>query len=212
MPTQRGLDRIIIFADAVVAIACTLLVLPLVDLATQSGNAPVDRLLSDHLGQFGAFALSFMVIARLWVAHHQLFERVVGYDTMILRLTLVWLFTVAFLPFPTAILATQSGHAASMLYVATLLVGSLALASTAAWVSAHPELRRASESGPATDEPHWTNAGLLIVAFALTALIPRASVWPLLLLLLSGPVDALRRRRSARVRARVEPDAEAAVV
>ena len=193
VPTQRGLDRIVVFADAVVAIACTLLVLPLVDLATQSGGGPVGRLLRDHVGQLGAFALSFAVIGRLWVAHHRLFERVGAYDAMIIRLTLVWLCTVAFLPFPTAILATQSGHAASMLYVGTLLASSLALASTAAWVNAHPGLQRTPERGPA-GEPHWTTAVLLIVAFALTVLIPRASVWPLLLLLLSGPVDKLLRR------------------
>jgi len=209
--SQRGLDRIVVFADAVVAIACTLLVLPLVDLATQSGGAPVDRLLSDHVGQFGAFALSFAVIARLWVAHHHLFERVAAYDAMIIRLTLVWLFTVAFLPFPTAILATQSGQGASMLYVGTLMVSSLALASTAAWVDAHPALQLPAEPGSSEDEPHWTTAVLLIVAFALTALIPRASVWPLLLLLLSGPIDLLRRRRSARTGSHAAGESERAV-
>jgi len=203
MPTQRGLDRIVIFADAVVAIACTLLVLPLVDLATQDAGVPVDRLLSDHIGQFGAFALSFAVIARLWVAHHRLFERVGGYDRMIIWLTLIWLFTVAFLPFPTAILATQSVRGASMLYVGTLLVSSLALASTSAWVGAHPVLQLPAGTRATDDEPHWTTAVLFVVAFLVTALLPGASVWPLLLLLLSGPIDALRRRRSARRR----PDA-----
>jgi uncharacterized membrane protein len=184
----------VVFADAVVAIACTLLVLPLVDLATQDAGVPAGRLLSDHIGQFGAFALSFAVIARLWVAHHRLFERVGAYDAVIIWLTLIWLFTVAFLPFPTAILATQSTRAASMLYIGTLLVGSLALASTAAWVSAHAALQRNAEPDDAVEEPHWTTAALLIVAFALAALVPHASVWPLLLLLLSGPIDVLRRR------------------
>ncbi len=215
MPSQRGLERIVVFADAVVAIACTLLVLPLVDLATTDSGVPVEQLLSDHLGQLGAFALSFAVIARLWfaviarlwVAHHRLFEGVGAYDTMLIWLTLIWLFTVAFLPFPTAILATQSGHGASTLYVATLLLSSVALASTAAWVSAHPALHQIAAPGGAVTEPHWTTAALLIVAFALTALLPHASVWPLLLLILSGPVDALRPRRSARTRSRVARDA-----
>lgn len=140
--TQRGLERIVVFADAVVAIACTLLVLPLVDLATQDGAVPVERLLSDHIGQFGAFALSFAVIARLWVEHHRLFEGVGAYDRAIIWLTLGWLFTVAFLPFPTAILATQSGRGASTLYIGTLLLSSLALAATSARVSARPALQR----------------------------------------------------------------------
>jgi len=190
----------VVFADAVVAIACTLLVLPLVDLATQDAGVPVDRLLRDHIGQFGAFALSFAVITRLWVAHHRLFERVGAYDRVIIWLTLGWLFTVAFLPFPTAILATQSRRGASILYIGTLLLGSVALASTSARVSAHPELQQTPSDG-ALDEPHWTTAALFLIAFLLTAVIPGISVWPLLLLLLSGPIDALRRHRSARKRA-----------
>jgi uncharacterized membrane protein len=206
--TQRGLDRIVIFANAVVAIASTLLVLPLVDLATQDAGVPVERLLSDHVGQFGAFALSFAVIARLWVAHHSLFERVGGYDRVIVWLTLIWLFTVAFLPFPTAILATQSVRGASMLYLGTLLVSSLALASTSAWVAAHPKLQMPPEGSATNAEPHWTTALLLGVAFLVTALIPGASVWPLLLLLLSGPIDALRHRRSARTRPSAAGDTE----
>jgi uncharacterized membrane protein len=107
--SRRGLERIVVFADAVVAIACTLLVLPLVDLATQDAGEPLDHLLGDHLGEFGAFALSFAVIARLWVAHHRLFERINGYDTMLVRLTLAWLFPVAFLPFPPARTTWPSG-------------------------------------------------------------------------------------------------------
>jgi uncharacterized membrane protein len=198
--SQRGLERIVVFADAVVAIACTLLVLPLVDLATQDAEQPIDRLLGDHFGELGAFALSFAVIARLWVAHHRLFERVGSYDTTLIRLTLAWLSTVAFLPFPTAILATQSGHGPSTLYVGTLTLSSLALASTAAWVSAHPALQREVAPPGRPYEPHWTTAVLFVAAFAVTALVPRASVWPLLLLLLSGPIDALRGRRSNRTR------------
>ena len=209
--SQRGLDRIVVFADAVVAIACTLLVLPLVDLATQDAGVPGGRLLSNHIGQLGAFALSFVVIARLWVAHHRLFERVGAYDTALIWLTLIWLFTVAFLPFPTAILARQSGRAASMRYIGTLLVSSVALASTAAWASAHPELQRTAEPDDEIDQidaPHWTTAVLLVVAFAVAALAPGASVWPLLLLLLSAPIDWMRRRGSAHTRSSAVGDTE----
>jgi uncharacterized membrane protein len=197
VPSQRGLDRIVTFADAVVAIAITLLVLPLVDLAGQAGAVPVARLVSDHLGQLGAFALSFVVIARLWTAHHRVFEGVGSYDAMIVRLTLLWLFTVVFLPFPTALLAIRADHAASVLYVGTLLASSVVLASTSAWVSAHPELVRADADSRRDGPPAWTTPGLLAVAFAVTVLVPAANVWPLLLLLATGPLDAVRRRRRA---------------
>jgi uncharacterized membrane protein len=143
---------------------------------------------------------SSATIARLWTAHHRLFEPVGAYDSTIVQLTLIWLFTVAFLPLPTAILAVQSGHGAATLYVGTLLASTLA--STAAWVRSHPALQRTAESGSALAEHQWTSALLLVVASTLTALVPRASVWPLLLLLLSSPIDAVRRRRSVRTSSR----------
>jgi hypothetical protein len=71
--TKAGLDRFVTFIDAVVAIAITLLVLPLVDLARTSAN-PTDLgdLLSPHGGLIFSFLLSFTVIARLWLGHHAL--------------------------------------------------------------------------------------------------------------------------------------------
>jgi uncharacterized membrane protein len=75
--THEGLDRLITFLDAVVAIAITLLVLPLVDLL--AGAAPgtdLAAVLAGNAGQFGAFLLSFAVIARLWWTHHRLGEQV----------------------------------------------------------------------------------------------------------------------------------------
>ena len=132
---------------------------------------------------------------RFWLAHHRIFEQVGGYDAMIMRLNLFWLFTIAFLPFPTALLATQSRTAASVLYVATLLASSAALAATLAWVADHPALQRPGET---VDEEHWTMPALLLVALVLTATVSGASVWPLLLLLLTGPIEALRRRRARR--------------
>lgn len=74
---------------------------------------------------------------------------------------------------------------------------SLALGATEAWVRAHPELRRDPASADA-NEPHWTTTVLLALALAVVVAIPSAGMWPLLLLLLTGPVDGLRRTRRAR--------------
>jgi uncharacterized membrane protein len=136
--TREGVHRLVTFADAVVAIAITLLVLPLADIATQS-HANVDDLISNHVGQLGAFALSFVVIARLWIIHHKMFESVVGYDSVLVQLTMVWLFTVVFLPFPTELVADAHGRAVSGLYIGTLLASSLALALTDWWLTEHPQ-------------------------------------------------------------------------
>src|SRR3712207_2209345 len=71
--TDRGLDRLVTFLDAVVAIAITLLVLPLVDVIPDEGrDVDLGALLADEAGRFGAFALSFAVIAQLWLVHHRI--------------------------------------------------------------------------------------------------------------------------------------------
>jgi Endosomal/lysosomal potassium channel TMEM175 len=67
--------------DAVVAIAITLLVLPLVDIAAQlSHGGSVSRLLGDHLPQLYGLLLSLAVIAPLWFAQHHVISTLVVQD------------------------------------------------------------------------------------------------------------------------------------
>lgn len=194
MRTARGLDRMLTFADAVVAIAITLLVLPLVDLAPGSDEVTVGQLLSDHLGELGAFALSFAVIARLWRIHHRIFEGVGSYDSMLVSLTMLWLVTVVFLPFPTELLGARYGPGVSVLYIGTLFASSLALAATDGWVRAHPALELEGARTVDAFAPRWTTTALLAVALGVVVAFPAVGMWALLLLFLSGPIDALRRR------------------
>jgi uncharacterized membrane protein len=106
MRTDRGLDRLISFVDAVVAIAITLLVLPLVEvLAGAAPDMDLDAVLAGDAAQFGAFLLSFVVIARLWLAHHRLIEQVGAYDPAFVLVNLAWILTVVVLPFATQLVA-----------------------------------------------------------------------------------------------------------
>jgi len=192
VPTPRGLDRLVVFADAVVAIAITLLVLPLVASATPGSS--VSQLLRDHLDQLGTFLLSFVVISRLWAVHHRAFEHVRLYDTVLVRLTMVWLLTIVFLPLPTALLGSGSSRATATLYIGTLLASSLVLAVTIGWVKAHPGLQvDEGEVGPMPG-PRWATSILLVVALAAAAVNAHAGLFALILLLLTGPVDAVIHR------------------
>ena len=59
---EAGVDRIIAFSDGVVAIAITLLILPLTEIHPAEGATLADVVVENRAA-FGAFALSFAVIA-----------------------------------------------------------------------------------------------------------------------------------------------------
>ena len=76
---SRDLERVLTYVDAIAAVAITLLILPLVDLAGEirSEHDSVSALIRSHAGEFWGFALSFVVIARLWFSQHRLMRPVV---------------------------------------------------------------------------------------------------------------------------------------
>ena len=55
-----------------------------------------------------SFFISFAVIGRYWVAHHQFFALLRAMDYRLVTINLVYLGFVAFLPFPTGFSATTS--------------------------------------------------------------------------------------------------------
>lgn len=51
-----------------------------------------------------SFAISFLVIGSYWLAHRRIFHFIARYDHRLLRLNLLFLLCVAFMPFPSALL------------------------------------------------------------------------------------------------------------
>jgi uncharacterized membrane protein len=199
VPTERGLERLVFFTDAVVAIAITLLVLPLVDTVPEPGaDAPdLGVLLGEHLGQIFAFALSFVVIGRLWYAHHQVFESVRSYTPMLVQLDLLWCCTIVFLPFPTAAVgALPVSSLTVLLYGGTLTLSSLVLTLIVVVLVRSPRLVR--PGGVSARERVLRAAvrtALFLVATALGAALPeQVNFFGLFLLLLTRPVLVLVRR------------------
>ena len=104
MARRWGTTRTEAFSDGVFAIAITLLVLDLN--IPQSGY---EHLLSSILHEWPAYlayATSFMTIGGVWLAHHGLFARLQYVDQRLMRLNLLLLMVVAFLPFPTRLVAS----------------------------------------------------------------------------------------------------------
>ena len=203
MRTDRGLDRFITFLDAVVAIAITLLVLPLAEvLGGAHLPADVADVFTQNAGRFGAFLVSFAVIARLWTGHHRMVERVGGYDTAFVMVNLGWVLTIVFLPFATQLAAAYPARdrLAVAVYVGTITVSSVFLAVAAVLIWRRPGLRREGVSErDAFPRAAFLTTGALLLAFVLATAIPAVNYFGLLLLLLTGPADRLLPgRRAAR--------------
>jgi uncharacterized membrane protein len=138
-----GTGRIEAFSDGVFAIAITLLVLEI--------GVPADAFddlwsgIVDQWPNYLAYATSFLTIGGLWMAHHGMFRRLEYANDQVMRLNLLLLMVVSFLPYPTKLVAeafhdTDAERVAVLFYGATLLVISLLL--TAVWgsVSREPHL------------------------------------------------------------------------
>lgn len=198
--TDRGLDRLVNFTDAAVAIAITLLVLPLVDLVTDGEDRSVASLFTDSAGTFLAFAISFVVIANFWVGHHRVFEHLRDYSTAILWANFLWLASIVLIPFTTQLLADEGTDdpAVNALYIAVMIVttGSLALVE---WLAVRdPELQRAEVRGTLEVRGALVAMLLLLLILVLAVVTPGVGMFWLFLLFLSGPLTRLagRRRRS----------------
>jgi uncharacterized membrane protein len=195
---ERDFDRFLTFVDAIVAIAITLLVLPLVDIAGELGDGSVADLLDDNAGRIGAFLLSFVVIANLWLVQHRVLTHVVAADDRLTRLLLLWTLTIVFLPFPTALVAQSGAGEQSLtkvLYVGCMTVSSLVLALICVVVDRDDRLRDVPD-GPDAMRAFATFATFVVI-LAVMLLFPSTSYWPLLLLLVPDRALALWRRRAS---------------
>lgn len=192
--TSEGFRRLISFADAVVAIALTLLVLPLVDIASEASKASsVSDIFDDHSYEIVSFLVSFVVIWVLWRNHHRVMEHFRGYDGHLMNLHLVWLLTIVILPFATGLVDRPDLRWANVFYVAVLAVSVGSLVAIERWGVGHPELIDEDKQNEEwlRHGPDFGTMALLAVALIICIAVPRAGVWPLFLLFLSGPVDKL---------------------
>jgi len=118
--------RLETFADGVFAIAATLLILN-VDTYVRSCAAE-DVGLGHHLlcgwPSYIAYVVSFLTIGIIWANHHTVMNQIARADRTFLMLTVGFLMVVAFIPFPTGLVAENingpGARAATVTYGITL--------------------------------------------------------------------------------------------
>jgi TMEM175 potassium channel family protein len=186
-------ERMIIFSDAVMAVAITLLVLNL-KLPEGVSDADLATVLRGSVHNLGVYALSFVVIGLLWMGHHEQFSYIRRVDGVILWLNLFFLMTIGLIPFVTSILGDHGNALATCLYAGTLVMTSLLSAAMWWYAGRDPELM-ASDVTSSVRREGLLNVLLTGAVFALSILIAAtwsatAAQWSWLLLLVVGRVAA----------------------
>jgi uncharacterized membrane protein len=138
--TDHPLERLIFFSDAVFAIAITLLVIE-IEIPHLDGNtaAAVDAL--QHLvPSFFGFVLSFLVIGRFWMGHHNAFSMIDHYDGRLAWPNLLLLMCIALLPFATAFMSANIGQFVPTLFYNIMLLVTAVLSRWVIGIATGPDL------------------------------------------------------------------------
>jgi uncharacterized membrane protein len=136
---RLGFDRVVFFSDAVFAIAMTLLVvdLRLPDLVAATPGVDTAGALWEARWDIFAFVLSFLVIGSFWLAHWRRYHHIQRVDGRHAAINLLFLGSIAFLPFPTSVLSTSDvdpGGAAAFYAISVSVAGLLSLLAVSdAW-------------------------------------------------------------------------------
>ncbi|GAB4585058.1 TMEM175 family protein [Nocardia sp. IFM 10818] len=132
-------SRVEAFSDGVMAIAITLLV---IDIRLPEGQ---DDLLEQLLGlwpSYLAYLGSFATIGVIWLYHHAAFARIQRVNGLLQLGNLLVLLCVAFLPFPTTVLAHHLEGGGRNAGVATAFYFLTAAVQAGAWIVMWIAVRR----------------------------------------------------------------------
>jgi uncharacterized membrane protein len=105
------LERLILFTDAVFAIAITLLI---IEIKVPVIKEFTDHDLLEHLSEtpfkFLGFLISFGIIGHYWAVHHRIFGYIKKYTSSIFWINLIFLFPIVTLPFSSGLVGEFSSH------------------------------------------------------------------------------------------------------
>src|ERR1700742_3961443 len=158
--------RTLALSDGVFAIAMTLLVLAIHDPEPRPGQSLGDALL-DHKGEVLSWVWSFAVLIGLWTRHRALFGRMTGIDAPITQLNLFFLGGVAFVPYPTNVLAKFGADPAAV----ALYAGTLALVSALLGLISEHGINRGYLQVGAKGSPWWLTPLVMLLTIPLSLLV-----------------------------------------
>jgi uncharacterized membrane protein len=176
------LERLILFSDAVFAIAITLLVIELKVPEIETSVLTEGKLLEAlrHLiPKFFGFVISFMFIGIYWTVHHRMFGYVVNYTPKLLRLNLLFLFAVALMPFSTAFYSEYvMKHMITPVIFYTSNIVLLGFFNVLMWRHISNPKNKLSEGLTRSDARYFSLRAIVVpVIFTAVAFIYRVNPW-----------------------------------
>jgi uncharacterized membrane protein len=95
--------RLETFSDGIFAIAATLLILDV----RPAGDGSLAQQLLHAWPSYLAYGISFATIGIMWINHHTIFRQIDRVDRTFLAINVLFLMVIAFIPFPTRVLAAH---------------------------------------------------------------------------------------------------------
>ena len=144
-PADNDTGRIEAFSDGVFAIAITLLVIEIGVPHVEGAGTTLFGALIEQWPSYLGYAISFLQIGVIWANHHNRFRFIARSDHLLLFLNILFLMCVAFIPFPTAVLAEYlQGTDAERTMAGAVYAGTLAVTAiffTLLWLYAAANYR-----------------------------------------------------------------------
>ncbi len=176
-----GTGRIESFSDGVFAFAITLLVLDI-----HVPESDFDHLWHGIVHQWPSYlgyVTSFLTVGGIWFVHHGIFRRVQYATRRVMNINLLLLMAVAFLPFPTGLVAeaissSSAERAAVIFYGASLLVISLLYSALWGVVASDRSLLKPEVSDEEVDaiaRGTTPNLGFYLAVILLAVFAPRVA-------------------------------------
>ncbi len=129
---QFQLERLILFSDAVFAIAITLLALdirvPQSDWTKQIPAQQLSEYIIKIIPNIFGYIFSFFIIGFYWTIHHRIFGFVKNYDGIVIWMNMLMLCFIALLPFTTTLTA-EYGYLSESFIFYWLNVGLIGILS-----------------------------------------------------------------------------------
>lgn len=202
--SRQNSGRLVAFSDGVVAIAITLLILPLADITLPEDNqlansSPLEFVWQENNALIVSFLVSWFVILVFWLAHHRMFGELERVNTNIIKWNVLWLFGIIILPFPMNLLdqigpeasAETASRQATVFYIGTMFFISLMLALISREIRREPTLLSAHGQSRASYRTYrsWVVTCYLLAVLPIAWFFPDIALWALVGLMVLRPIS-----------------------